>query len=324
MSVALVTPPTELLSAHNLFRTTSLDEARDAVARVFCPHRLVTTSGTGVVRTVHNRVNLGHISINYLDYGAQVEIDPGELSSFFLVQIPLAGGSSITCGRATVISSPEQASVPTPTEPLRMVWFDDSPHLLVAEERLRLLLGHGLIAPLRFELGMDLTTPRARSWRQLIDVAVADADASGLTMQGFLRDQLEDLILTGLLMTHRHNYSDHLLRDLRPAAPRAIREAIALFEQTPEHTPTVTELAAAAGVSIRSLQVGFKQHIGMSPTEYLRDLRLQRVRDALQASSPDQATIADLAYAWGFNHLGRFAQLYRKRFGELPSQTLRL
>ena len=51
---------------------------------------------------------------------------------------------------------------------------------------------------------------------------------------------------------------------------------------------------------------------------------LQRVRDALQASSPDQSTIADLAYAWGFNHLGRFAQLYRKRFGELPSQTLRL
>ena len=167
MSVALVTPPTELLSAHNLFRTTSLDEARDAVARVFCPHRLVTTSGTGVVRTVHNRVNLGHLSINYLDYGAQVEIDPGELSSFFLVQIPLAGGSSITCGRTTVISSPEQASVPTPTEPLRMVWFDDSPHLLVhvsrvvAEERLRLLLGHGLIAPLRFELGM----PGRRSGR---------------------------------------------------------------------------------------------------------------------------------------------------------------
>ncbi len=330
MSVALVTPPTELLSAHNLFRTTSLDEARDEVARVFCPHRLVTTSRTGAVDTVHNRVRLGHLSINYLDYGAEVEIDPGELSSFFLIQIPLAGGSSVTCDRTTVISTPDLASVPNPTEPLRMTWFDDSPHLLVhvsrivAEERLRLMLGHGLIAPLRFDLGMDLTTPRARSWRQLIDVAVADADASGLTMQEFLRDQLEDLILTGLLMTHRHNYSEHLLRDLRPAAPRAIREAIALFEQTPEHTPTVTELAAAAGVSIRSLQVGFKQHIGMSPTEYLRDLRLQRVRDALQASSPDQSTIADLAYAWGFNHLGRFAQLYRKRFGELPSQTLRL
>ena len=146
MSVALVTPPTELLSAHNLFRTTSLDEARDEVARVFCPHRLVTTSRTGAVDTVHNRVRLGHLSINYLDYGAEVEIDPGELSSFFLIQIPLAGGSSVTCDRTTVISTPDLASVPNPTEPLRMTWFDDSPHLLVhvsrivAEERLRLLL----------------------------------------------------------------------------------------------------------------------------------------------------------------------------------------
>lgn len=329
-AMSAVTPtPVERLSAHNLFRTTSLEEARDKVAQVFCPHRLVTTSGSGEVHTVHNRVSLGQLSINYLDYGTEVEIDPGELSSFFLIQMPLAGGSTVTCGGNTVVSTPARGTVPAPTERLQMTWREGSPHLLVhvpritAEDRLRELLGHDLIAPLRFELGMDLTTPRAQSWRQLVDVAVADADAEGLTMHSFLREQLEDLILTGLLMTHRHNYTDHLTKEFQPAAPRAIREAIALFEQTPERTPTLTELAAAAGVSIRSLQIGFREHIGMSPTEYLRDLRLQRVRETLRTTSPDQASIADIAYTWGFNHLGRFAQLYRKRFGELPSQTQR-
>ncbi|MSW81928.1 MAG: helix-turn-helix domain-containing protein [Actinobacteria bacterium] len=328
MPVGLLPPP-ELLRTHNLFRTTSLDEAREQVARVFCPHRLVTTAASGEVRTVHNRVNLGQIGLNYLDYGAEVEIDPGELSSFFLIQIPLAGGSTVTCGGTTVVSTPARASVPNPTESLRMTWHGGSPHLLVhvprvtAEDRLKRLLGHELIAPLRFDLGMDLTTPRARSWRHLIDIALEDAEAEGLTMQGFVLDQLEDLILTGLLLTHRHNYSDNLAKDVRPAAPRAIREALILFEQSPGCTPTLSELAAAAGVSIRSLQVGFRAHIGMSPTEYLRDLRLQRVRAELQSSLPDQASIADIAYAWGFNHLGRFAQLYRKRFGELPSQTAR-
>lgn len=321
--------PAELLRDHNLFRTTDLDEAREQVARVFCPHRLVTTSSDGVVDTVHNRVTLNQLSINYLDYGAEVRIDPGALSSFFLVQMPLAGGSEVTCGKATVTSTPDLATVPSATESLSMVWHDGSPHLLVhisrttAEARLRELLGHDLIAPLRFELGMDMTTPEAQSWRRLVDLAVADADSGGLTLQSVVRDQLEDMILTGLLMTHRHNYSEPLQRHYRPAAPRAIRAAVALFEASPENTPTMTELARAAGVSIRSLQVGFQQYMGMSPTEYLRDLRLQRVHDELAAAGADGRTVADVAYSWGFNHLGRFAQMYRKRFGELPSQTIR-
>lgn len=319
----------ELLSDHNLFRTKDLEQARDEVARVFCPHRLVTTSGTSNVDTVHNRVTLGQVSLNYLDYGTEVEIEPGELGSFFLVQMPLSGGSEITCGKSSVSSSVSMASVPSPTEQLRMVWHDDSPHLLVhvarstAENRLRELMGHELIAPLRFELGMDLTTPAARSWKRLIDHAVADADVNGLTMAGPIRNQLEDLILTGLLMAHQHNYSDCLTKEFRPAAPRVVREAIALFEQAPEQAPTLTEMAAAAGVSIRSLQVGFQQYMGMSPTEYFRDLRLQRARELLLHADSSSTQVADVAFSLGFTHLGRFAQAYRKRHGELPSQTLR-
>ncbi len=321
--------PGEVLRDHNLFRTTSLEEARDQVARVFCPHRLETTSGSGTVNTVHNRISLGTLSINYLDYGAEVAIRPGALNSFFLVQMPLSGGSEVTCGKATVTSTPHLASVPSPTDDLSMVWHDDSPHLLVyvsrttAEARLRELLGHELIAPLRFNLGMDLTTPEAISWRRLLDLAVSDGEAGGLILQTVVRDQLEDVILTGLLMTHQHNYSEPLARNYRPVAPRVIRDAVALFDANPERTPTMTELARAAGVSIRSLQVGFQQYMGMSPTEYLRDVRLQRVHEELLSTESENRSVAEIAYRWGFNHLGRFAQMYRKRFGELPSRTHR-
>jgi transcriptional regulator GlxA family with amidase domain len=33
-------------------------------------------------------------------------------------------------------------------------------------------------------------------------------------------------------------------------------------------------------------------------------------------------TVAKVAVAAGFTHLGRFAEEYRSQFGELPSQTL--
>ena len=77
-------PITELLSEHNLFRTTHLDEARSEVARVFCPHGLTTTNKDEQLNTVHNRVTLGDVTLNYLDYGAEVHITPGELNSFYL------------------------------------------------------------------------------------------------------------------------------------------------------------------------------------------------------------------------------------------------
>ena len=319
----------ELLAGHTLFRTDSLEEAREQVARVFCPHRLTTASGGGSLATVHNRVDLGDIALNFLDYGAAVDIDPGELSSFFLVQMPLSGGSTVACGRQVIESDVSMASVPDPTAPLSMRWHDASPHLLVyvarhvAERRLERLLGHPLIAPLRFSLGMDLTTTQARSWRRLVDLAVADAEIGGMSLVPEARAQLVDLILTGLLTTHEHNYSAHLARNAKPAAPRMIREALAIVEADPARQVTVTELAQAAGCSIRSLQEGFQRYVGCSPTEFLRDWRLQRVHDALERSEPSATTIADVAYAHGFTHLGRFAQAYRRRFGELPSHTLR-
>ena len=76
---------TELLREHNLFRTQNLDEAREQVARVFCPHGLTTTSADEKLDTVHNRVTLGDVTLNYLDYGADVHITPGELHSFYLI-----------------------------------------------------------------------------------------------------------------------------------------------------------------------------------------------------------------------------------------------
>ena len=40
------------------------------------------------------------------------------------------------------------------------------------------------------------------------------------------------------------------------------------------------------------------------------------------AAAGDGVTVTAVAERWGFNHLGSFAVLYRKRWGESPSQTL--
>jgi AraC-like DNA-binding protein len=34
-------------------------------------------------------------------------------------------------------------------------------------------------------------------------------------------------------------------------------------------------------------------------------------------------SVSEVAFRWGFTHLGRFAGAYKERFGVPPSQTLR-
>lgn len=74
---------------------------------------------------------------------------------------------------------------------------------------------------------------------------------------------------------------------------------------------------------MRTLQRGFREQLGVTPREYLNDVRLQRVRDELRAHRPEHATVGEIASRWGFPHPGRFSVIYRQRFGESPSATLR-
>lgn len=86
---------------------------------------------------------------------------------------------------------------------------------------------------------------------------------------------------------------------------------------------TIERLAAASGVSPRTLLEGFRRYRGTSPKAMLQELRFQSARDALRAAHPGSATVADIATACGFYELGHFAVEYKRRYAETPSSTLR-
>jgi transcriptional regulator GlxA family with amidase domain len=86
---------------------------------------------------------------------------------------------------------------------------------------------------------------------------------------------------------------------------------------------TVPELSRIAGVSERTLRAAFHDVIGMSPKQHLIRQRLHAAHAALCAADPQSTTVTDIAMAFGFFELGRFARRYRRVFGEVPSRTLR-
>lgn len=86
---------------------------------------------------------------------------------------------------------------------------------------------------------------------------------------------------------------------------------------------SVAELCTAYEVPRRTLNRAFQTVLGMGPATYLRRVRLNGARRALQQRSPGSGTVAAIALEFGFWHLGRFAEQYDKLFGELPHETLR-
>jgi len=55
----------------------------------------------------------------------------------------------------------------------------------------------------------------------------------------------------------------------------------------------------------------------------VKQIRLNKAKEMLSKARPD-ASVTDVAYACGFGNLGHFANDYFERFGERPSDTLRL
>ncbi|WP_204141195.1 helix-turn-helix domain-containing protein [Halomicronema sp. CCY15110] len=112
-------------------------------------------------------------------------------------------------------------------------------------------------------------------------------------------------------------------------APRPLRRAEIVAQAQDYmianlHRPmTLAELSIAVHASRRSLIYGFQDIFGMGPMAYLKQQRLNGVRQALLAADPEHATVANIAHAWGFYSLGHFAHEYRCLFSEAPSATLR-
>lgn len=117
--------------------------------------------------------------------------------------------------------------------------------------------------------------------------------------------------------------ADPTIEDRHDAHTRTVRRAAEFIDANAWRDISIKEIADAAGVTTRAVQLSFRRHLDTTPTAYLRGVRLEYVHDALVATDPDRTTVSEVAGRWGFCNFGRFAAQYRSRFGELPGQTLR-
>jgi AraC-like DNA-binding protein len=270
--------------------------------------------------------------VNYVAYGGVVSIDPGCLDRFFLLQVPVRGKAQIRTGGREVASAPGHvASLLSPTLPTRMVWQDNCAQLILLVDRRQVesraaALSERPAGPVEFEPHIDLDTPFGRALQfqieYLVDLAERGGSASDLSpvMMATLRESILGLLLVG----QRHNLSDAINRlgPRRETLPAVFKRAWDSLEAHAADPLDLEKLARVSGIGVRSLQLGFKRHFGVSISGALLDIRLEHLQARLLSASPGER-ITDIAFDLGFTHLSRMASVYRAKFGESPSATLR-
>jgi AraC-like DNA-binding protein len=303
-------------------RTDAPDHLAEQLAYVAPGVRFEATAarGFGGRARAYRLLGLGLVAIE-LDHARVLY---GEERSFFGVTVPLAEKVEIKRGRRTEEYIPGEAHVAPAHEP-----FDcRTPH---GSRVLALNLDDDLVLSHKRALEGSRRAPKPLTFR------LVSSDAKCASVFRYVRWLSEELQRESSALAAPRVAAEAtdllaamLVEAWWPAdsarevgASAALQRAEEFLAAHMQEAVSLPEVAAAAGVSIRTITRAFRKKHGVGPIGFLRRLRLQATRRALLAAEPGLDSITNVALRYGFVHLGRFAGEYRKAFGEPPSETLR-
>jgi len=313
------------------FRTGDLDSARAHIAALFVPHELDVVGRQQVLDVCISSARLDSVSLIYHRHGASVRVRAPCLRDFYLLQIPLRGEAQVRFGREEIHCDSSRAFMISPNTEVDMHFGQGCEQLIVRVDRVQLerqlekQLGRHIVAPLEFAPSVPLINAPAGEITDLLRFMTSSlAERNGISSSDIARSHMASLLMSGLLTCLDHNYREELANGgrLRSAKPAYVIKAQEFLKQNVSRPIGPEDVAMAVRVSTRALFVGFKTYLNTTPMRYLKDLRLDMVRETLLRLEPQRASITSVAMDYGFHHLGHFCAAYKERFGEQPRETL--
>lgn len=328
------------LRAHRLFESDDLDEARERISRVMQPHRLRPLgAGTGLPSRSHmDYVRLGQLGLGAIAFfGQPTQVDVEAVEDYHLLMFCLRGHAEVRSAGRTFTASPWTGVVCAPGHSFLADLSPDCEQFVLRLDRHMVEAHLGLEgAAARFHGALDLRRPGLQAWlEQLRLIAGSPALLDTARRHPLVAVEMERLLVH--LLHEGQSWGSGSGTDMHDAhlqttgiAPACVVRAERCMAERAGEALRLGDIAAAAGTSTRTLLEAFKRFRDTSPMQHLQALRLERAHAMLcaargepdGASPVETASVAAIAFDCGFTHLGRFAQAYRRRYGEAPSVTL--
>jgi AraC-like DNA-binding protein len=320
----------DLLPRHPAFRSRDLELAHEHLSGLLPPHRLTYLTRDRRLDFRHRLAQLGAVDINALQLGGDVMVAAPNLPDCYLLELTLAGSGALAQGGRSFDIPAGSVAVINACRPFTKNSSSAARKLMIRidrsllERELRAWSGREPKELIEFDqsqaIAMDRVGALTHAIRMLCDLL---RDKPSSLDHPLVRDRIAATLASTMLVGLPHNHSRALEAAETSIAPASVRRAERFIEENAVEAIGLADLAWAAGVSPRALQLAFRRFRNTTPMAHLRALRLDLARNELARAGQDGGSVTSVANAHGFGSLSRFAADYKARFHESPSETLR-
>lgn len=315
-SVTMFDEPAPLLECD--IRSSQRTVLRDEVAARTTPHEV--THRTGSLDGRVGAVSLPASRIVFVRYGGEVDVETSPTSDRLVATVPL-GPMHAREGRAVAgnvfnsgfVLSQRDCTVMRPDPWKGALVVTGEPDRVA--EHAELVLDDAQECNSGGIVGLHDSPLLERACRNAWSIATSLPHSTPHNVMTGVMSVLEDQLLTALILASQPTKAC-------VSGDSRVADLLAWMRENYSAPITLSDMARIAGVSIRRMQHAFRAQTGMTPTEFLRDTRLQAAHRALKNADPHSTTVTHVAHSCGIMHLGRFSQQYRLKYGTSPSQTL--
>lgn len=321
------------LSNHHVCSSADIDELRHVLGTLFTPHELNITRRNHNINSQVCGCAVNNLWLSSFSYGEDspivAAVNEGQCSEVISLNFLTSGSGSLNRPRESNDISANRGLVIDMNRPFKLDLQGYGGIALVfshtaLRQHARSLIGEKA-GDVDFQLNasVDLTKPAGLALKNTVAYAMHEMNGVLGTLKNPISlTNLENYLLTQFITLHPGTYKDMIESGAEPVImPRNLKRAREYIHEHAHEKITLEELANYAHCSYRSLQSIFGKVLGMSPMAYLQLVRLEGLREALLNADAEQTAVAEIANQWGFVHMGRLAQIYKKQFGVLPSDT---
>lgn len=308
-----------------LFKSNDYQTIKDQISHYLCPHRF----DVEVQEPLNTRLNgfsFGNGALYDLKYSAPVMINIEDSADFYLFRITLEGQCELKFDRQQIVQSEGIMSVTHPHTRQQIITNQHCRNIILKlaqqdiETQLFNMLGCRSQEPLRFNSSLSCGL-------EGIDAIIETLNYLchayyNIRNWSFISASFSQYLIELILLKIPNNYTERLNAQRQQLLPSYIKRAQQYIQEHIQQIISLADLSQYCEVSIRTLQKGFSQYLQQSPVEYIREQRLERVHLALQ-QAPSHETVTDILLDHGIQSFGHFSSLYKKRYGCLPSHTLK-
>jgi len=267
-------------------------------------------------------------SLQRFGYGAMVTLEIPPSHESFVLQLTLRGTTKNQIGGQVLETRPGDFIIRSPGRDSVKIWSADAEQLMlridrsIIERAVGTEVGDHVHYPVLFD-PQAVSVADAPALFSFIRMICDDVDSgSPIFSRPSCAHPMMDTLASMLLHTFKSDRCAQINGTTSSAAPYYVKRALEFIADRAAEDISLQDIAFASGVSSRALHKRFRRFRDQTPMEYLRDVRLDYARAQLLKARQSGATVTQIAENCGFRHLGRFAQAYLKRFGQLPSEAM--